>query len=147
LISKWPSKYLLKNKFEPWLTRVRARQNYYTDNHIGWCARPSDGTNNFVRKGRFKKASNMNYGLDFACRVEEKISELITGREIGSENMPHNDYEVLYDQALNAIIAVDQGKTMAGGNVLLGEIILLVDCDTRVVRISKTPCDKYAEDE
>jgi len=89
----------------------------------------------------------MNYGLDFACRVEEKILDLIAGQETKSENMHHRDYEDLYNQAFSAIIAADQGKTMAGGNVLLGEIILLVDCDTRVVRTSKAPSGHYAKDE
>lgn len=87
----------------------------------------------------------MNYGLDFACRVEEKISELIAGREEKSQNVPYSDEDDLYNQAFGAMITADQGKTMAGGNVLLGEIILLVDCDTRVVRSSKAPDDYYAE--
>jgi hypothetical protein len=45
----------------------------------------------------------------------------------------------LYRQALNTVItSADQGRTMASGNVRLGEIILLVDCDTRVVCLNTT---------
>jgi len=35
--------------------------------------------------------------------------------------------------AMETIIASDEGRTWASGNVRLGEFILLVDCDTRVV--------------
>ena len=31
------------------------RINYYTDNNISWSARPRDGDNGFVRRGKFKK--------------------------------------------------------------------------------------------
>lgn len=37
---------------------------YYANHNIGWVARPKheDGQDGFKRAGRFKKASNMNYG-------------------------------------------------------------------------------------
>ena len=38
-----------------------------------------------------------------------------------------------YSAALELAIASDGGKTWASGNVRLGEFILLVDCDARVV--------------
>lgn len=40
----------------------QARIDFYADNMIGWTARPPHGMDGFVRKGKFKKASNMNYG-------------------------------------------------------------------------------------
>jgi hypothetical protein len=87
----------------------------------------------------------MNYGLNFACRVEERTSALIAGRGTDSGNVAQRSDDELYKQAFNATIAADQGKTMAGGNVLLGEIILLVDCDTRVVGVSNTSCHHYTK--
>lgn len=41
------------------------RMNFYSDHNIGWVARPphSSEPDGFKRAGRFKKASNMNYGL------------------------------------------------------------------------------------
>jgi hypothetical protein len=41
------------------------RMNFYSDHNIGWVARPphSSESDGFKRAGRFKKASNMNYGL------------------------------------------------------------------------------------
>jgi hypothetical protein len=41
------------------------RVNFYADHNIGWVARPphSNEADGFKRAGRFKKASNMNYGL------------------------------------------------------------------------------------
>jgi hypothetical protein len=38
---------------------------FYADHNIGWVARPKheDSPDGFKRAGRFKKASNMNYGL------------------------------------------------------------------------------------
>jgi len=44
------------------------RIRFYEDHNIGWVARPphSNDPDGFKRAGRFKKASNMNYGLQ-AC--------------------------------------------------------------------------------
>jgi hypothetical protein len=38
---------------------------FYADHNVGWVARPkhSNDPGGFQRAGRFKKASNMNYGL------------------------------------------------------------------------------------
>jgi hypothetical protein len=51
----------------------RARIEFYADHSIGWTARPKHG-DNFIRKGKFKKASNMNFGLNISCIVEEKLA-------------------------------------------------------------------------
>lgn len=77
----------------------------------------------------------MNYSLDFSLRVEDEILRLIEQREKNKLDNPFEVEEDFYDQALNTILAEDQGRTLAAGNVRLGEIILLVDCDTRVVCI------------
>lgn len=50
---------------------AQARKDFYFDNEIGWVARPPHNQDGFVRKGKFKKASNMNYALNVANKVEE----------------------------------------------------------------------------
>ena len=41
------------------------RMSFYENHNIGWVARPphSGDADGYKRAGRFKKASNMNYGL------------------------------------------------------------------------------------
>ena len=40
------------------------RITFYADHNIGWVARPPhSSTDGYQRAGRFKKASNLNYGL------------------------------------------------------------------------------------
>jgi hypothetical protein len=75
----------------------------------------------------------MNYCLDFSNRVEDELLKLISQREESSENVTLEEENELYDRALDTVLNADDGRTMAAGNVRLGEIILLVDCDTRVV--------------
>jgi hypothetical protein len=43
----------------------KKRIAFYADHNIGWIARPphSNDPDGYKRAGRFKKASNMNYGL------------------------------------------------------------------------------------
>src|SRR5260370_29150355 len=51
---------------------------FYAENGIGWVARPKheDSEGEFKRRGRFKKASNMNYGLALSLKMEEHIVKL-----------------------------------------------------------------------
>jgi hypothetical protein len=128
-----------------------ARKAYYELNNIGWCSRPKhkerkkakkgaeqpadDGTY-FLRKGKFKKASNMNYCLDFSLRVEdeylERMKRLCQERGCTDEAIdPEEEYRV-YEEARDAIIEKDNGRTWAAGDVRLGSIILIIDSDTRV---------------
>lgn len=117
-----------------------ARKAFYELNGIGWCSRPAHcsepGDNYFIRKGKFKKASNMNYCLDFSIRVEDEMKRLIenTCRERGctQDDLSIEDEDELYEIARDKIMEKDNGKTLAGGNVRLGEIILIIDSDTRV---------------
>ncbi|KAI8814953.1 Ncp1-like protein [Cladochytrium replicatum] len=90
------------------------RREYYQQNSIGWCARPGHNTEGYVRKGRFKKASNLNFCLRMSRKVEELLKEGM-------------DY---YD-ALEDAVAED-GLAWAGGNILIGDFILQLDADARV---------------
>lgn len=113
------------------------RQKFYRANNIGWVARPPHNKDGFVRAGKFKKASNMNYALDFSLRVEDELLKLCREKAAELQCCPEEisvDMEnELYEIALEKILADDQGRTMAAGNIRMGDIILLIDCDTRVV--------------
>jgi cellulose synthase/poly-beta-1,6-N-acetylglucosamine synthase-like glycosyltransferase len=52
---------------------------YYADHNIGWVARPKhDGAlDGYKRAGRFKKASNMNYGLALSLKAEKHLENLM----------------------------------------------------------------------
>ncbi|KAK5991127.1 hypothetical protein PT974_09405 [Cladobotryum mycophilum] len=104
----------------------QARIEFYADNSIGWVARPKHGENGFTRKGKFKKASNMNFALMISCKVEEKLQAI---------NRPHewsqNDEAQAYEQALKEALEED-GRAWADGNIRVGDYILLIDSDTRV---------------
>ncbi|KAH0543419.1 hypothetical protein FGG08_002277 [Glutinoglossum americanum] len=119
---------------------AKARKAFYELNHIGWCSRPrhctKEGPEFFLRKGQFKKASNMNYCLDFSIRVEDEMLRLIEAtcseRGCTQVDLTIEEENELYEKARNSIVEQDGGKTWAAGNVRLGEIILIVDSDTRV---------------
>ncbi|KAF4951030.1 hypothetical protein FGADI_7767 [Fusarium gaditjirri] len=90
----------------------------------------------FQRRGKFKKASNMNYGLAFSNRVEDEMARLIQleceQRGCTEADLTVDDDNLLYDRALANMLAEDNGRTWAEGNIRIGELILLIDCDTRV---------------
>ena len=119
---------------------AEARRAYYELNNIGWCSRPKhctqEGPSYFVRKGKFKKASNMNYCLDFSGRVEDEWLRLITAecrkRGCTQNELTIDDEEELYDTARETEMKKDNGRTWAAGNVRMGEVVLIIDSDTRV---------------
>lgn len=112
---------------------AQIRQEYYDQNRIGWVARPKhnpkplDGSEAFIRAGKFKKASNMNYAMAVSSRVEDKLLQY--ARPSG---WTQADEQNLYNECLETIKAEDKGRTWAGGNVRMGDYILLIDSDTRV---------------
>lgn len=103
-----------------------ARINFYAENSIGWVARPKHGEDGFLRKGKFKKASNMNYGLMISCCVEDKLMLLDRNEDWGQ-----GDEALAYETALKEVLEED-GRAWADGNIRVGDYILLVDSDTRV---------------
>lgn len=109
----------------------RVRTAYYAQNDIGWVARPGHGVGGFVRAGRFKKASNMNFAIHVSLRIEEKL-ELIDRHSDWTDE----DEKAIYEQSLQEVIEeirVETGHTAwAAGNIRMGDLILLTDSDTRV---------------
>lgn len=110
------------------------RRDFYHDNHIGWVARPKhNGDEGYVRKGKFKKASNMNFALNISQKVEGYLQDLVDARiaATGNEMIDENTQDQLYQTALERVLN-EEPLAWAGGNIRCGEIILIVDCDTRV---------------
>lgn len=109
------------------------RQDYYDENGIGWVARPKHnptsepGRKGFLRRGKFKKASNMNYGLRLSVRVEDILAH--TQR---TDNWTQIQENAAYKFALDLAIAEKEGEAWADGSIRMGDYILLVDSDTRV---------------
>ncbi|KAJ7076004.1 glycosyl transferase family group 2-domain-containing protein [Mycena belliarum] len=64
------------------------RLAYYANHNIGWVARPrhDDAPGGFRRAGRFKKASNMNYGLELSLKAERHLEALVASAGLGD---PH----------------------------------------------------------
>jgi len=69
----------------------------------------------FQRRSKFKKASNMNYGLAFSNRVEDEMARLIQlecdQRGCTEADLTVDDDNLLYDRALANMLAEDNGRT------------------------------------
>lgn len=113
---------------------AQARKDFYTDNNIGWVSRPKHGVDGFIRGGKFKKASNMNYGLNISNKTEDVLQSMIAEkiRADGTTNVTESEEDELYHAALEKVLK-DDGRAWADGNIRVGEYILIVDSDTRVV--------------
>lgn len=111
------------------------RVAFYSDNNIGWVARPghSSAPDGFKRAGRFKKASNMNYGLALSLKLEKHLTTLLEIEE-------DEDLDDLEERALQ--MAIEETFEESGRryrpwaanarSIRVGEIILIVDSDTVV---------------
>ena len=95
-----------------------------------------NGENGYFRTGRFKKASNSNFCLNFSNKVERTLKKLLlekTGTKVGNPIYVDASVEAaLYDQALAEELAKDS-RAKAAGDIRMGEVILMVDSDTRLV--------------
>ncbi|KAH9479119.1 hypothetical protein JR316_0007698 [Psilocybe cubensis] len=68
------------------------RLAFYANHNIGWVARPKHdpAPDGFKRAGRFKKASNMNYGLALSLKMEKHLETLLTQQTNFTANNPGN---------------------------------------------------------
>lgn len=109
-----------------------ARREFYEEHNVGWVARPghnpkpADGENAFIRRGKFKKASNMNYALMISNKVEDKLSRIERHAAWRQE-----DEAIAYSRCLSEVLD-EEGRAWADGNIRVGDYILLIDSDTRV---------------
>lgn len=105
----------------------QARIRFYSDNGIGWTARPRHGDKGFQRRGKFKKASNMNYALMVSCKLEDKLV-----RVSRHAAWTQADEAQAYCKALAEVNTELEGRAWMDGNIRVGDYILLIDSDTRV---------------
>lgn len=108
------------------------RREYYDLHNIGWVARPGHNQHGYVRKGRFKKASNLNFTCQLSLAVERAMDAL---RPISGEawsNWTESEEKSLYQSCLEKCLPELHEKAEAAGNIRIGDIILLIDSDTRV---------------
>ena len=103
------------------------RKQFYLEHGIGWVARPphapgAAGLERFIRRGKFKKASNMNYALGISIKVEDKLAEV--------DDPEHQ--EKSYHRCLAEVLEDEKGRAWAEGDIRVGDYILIVDSDTRI---------------
>lgn len=108
------------------------RRAYYTAHNIGWVARPKhnpdgEGLQRHIRRGKFKKASNMNFALGISLKVEDKLLEVDRGVV-----WTHDDEEGAYHNCLSEVLDEELGRAWAEGNIRIGDYILIIDSDTRI---------------
>ncbi|KAF8163759.1 glycosyl transferase family group 2-domain-containing protein [Crassisporium funariophilum] len=109
---------------------------FYANHNIGWTARPghSSAPGAFKRHGKFKKASNMNYGLALSLKLEKFLAQL------EAEGAEDDGEECLEDKAMKMAqeeIYEESGRQFRpwcanGKSLRMGEIILIIDSDTVV---------------
>ncbi|CCG81822.1 Putative uncharacterized protein [Taphrina deformans PYCC 5710] len=103
------------------------RQAFYKKYDIGFVARPPHGQEGYVRAGKFKKASNMNHALNLSYKLEEKLRDL-------HRTNPWNDTceMMATESALSALLREENPPSLGGGDIRTGDLILLIDADTRI---------------
>jgi len=119
------------------------RKAFYANYNIGWTARPghSSKPDGFKRAGKFKKASNMNYGLNISLKLEKSLDLLL------QDGVEDTTDECVEDRALKKALQEvfeDSGNKFMpwgsnGKSLRMGEIILIVDSDTIVPEVKFRP--------
>jgi cellulose synthase/poly-beta-1,6-N-acetylglucosamine synthase-like glycosyltransferase len=112
----------------------KERMEFYANHNIGWVARPAHNKDGFLRKGKFKKASNMNYSLALSLCLEKHLVALEAAGEVDTEA------ESLEDRAMHMAVEEIYEKSgrrhrpwaANGKSLRVGEIILIIDADTIV---------------
>lgn len=106
---------------------------FYANHNIGWVARPkhSNEPDGFKRAGRFKKASNMNYGLALSLLMEKHLKALQeAGEQDGEQTLEERALEMAIEETTN-----ESGFRPWAANAKscrVGAIILICDSDTLV---------------
>ncbi|PPQ88373.1 hypothetical protein CVT25_002119 [Psilocybe cyanescens] len=111
------------------------RISFYEDHNIGWIARPphSNDPDGYKRAGRFKKASNMNYGLQLSLCMEKHILELeSSGQSFDSISLEEKALELAIEEIYEATGKKWKPWAKNARSLRIGEIILIVDSDTIV---------------
>lgn len=123
---------------------AQARIRYYAENDLAFVARPPHGLEGFERRGKFKKAGNLNHANQLSIEIEEEMDKERSELTAAPHDWSDPEERGLYDRVRDKILVQREGKTWSEGNIRLqvrpprisltnsGEIILLIDSDTRV---------------
>jgi hypothetical protein len=116
---------------------AKERQDFYDSNSIGWVARPPHNPEGkiedkpiHIRRGKFKKASNMNYALRMSMDLEKLLAQEHYEVLRDEDDWDQQKENQIYMQEFYNLI--DKHGGWADGNIRIGDYILLVDSDTRV---------------
>lgn len=97
------------------------RKRFYYNHSMAFVARPGHGVDGFERRGRFKKASNMNFAIQLSLRVEELMDDLRPEAHMakgGAAYFWHEQDELdLYETALRLAKEETEGRAWAAGNI------------------------------
>ena len=134
------------------------RISFYSDHNIGWIARPahSNEPDGFKRAGRFKKASNMNYGLQVSLSLgiqymiftflrqlslcmEKHVLALEASDYKGELSLEEQGLELAIEEIYEATGKKWKPWAKGARSLRIGDIILIVDSDTVVPEVSKVP--------
>jgi hypothetical protein len=96
-------------------------------------ARPKNNADGYARKGKFKKASNMNFALNVSNKIERKPIAKLAATLEKSDLIDPVEEEAVYQHTLDEVRQGDLHMKGAGGDIRVGKVILIVDSDTRVV--------------
>ncbi|UZJ55683.1 hypothetical protein CBS101457_005003 [Exobasidium rhododendri] len=102
------------------------RIKFYNSVGCSWVARPANGVHGYERRGRFKKASNLNFTYTLSLRVEEVMAKL-TLEQVSPQTTADT-----YNKALQIVLEERNGDAWVTGDIRIGDYILLIDSDTRV---------------
>ncbi|KAF9552144.1 hypothetical protein CPC08DRAFT_738237 [Agrocybe pediades] len=112
------------------------RISFYADHNIGWIARPghSSEPDGYKRAGRFKKASNMNYGIQLSLCMEKHILALESSNEKfdGDVSLEDKALEMAIEETYEATGRKWKPWAKNARSLRIGEVILIVDSDTIV---------------
>ncbi|KAF9448412.1 hypothetical protein P691DRAFT_759933 [Macrolepiota fuliginosa MF-IS2] len=112
------------------------RMEFYSDHNIGWVARPAHSSkpDGYKRAGRFKKASNMNYGLQLSLFMEKHILELEASEKADqhSTSLEERALELAIEEMYESTGRKWKPWASNARSLRVGDIILLVDSDTVV---------------
>lgn len=83
----------------------------------------------------------MNFALNISQKVEKYLQEMVDAKFAaeGTDLIDQQEEEEIYEAALARVLE-ENPLAQAAGNIRMGEYILIVDSDTRVVSILSWLC-------
>ena len=85
----------------------QARLKYYASNNVAYVARPPHGRNGFLRRGKFKKAGNLNHCNRVSLEIEGAMHKLRPSRygPDGEAKWSELDEQALYREVQQVVRA------------------------------------------